>query len=103
MMTEVTLAIVLLFGVRPTDPATFVVIVLLLTMVALLACYLLISTNAQRLDRTRPLIIEAVDAEARGIASALTPRPAEMPQHCAKEPRRLNRRPRTTFGAAGLT
>jgi len=30
----------LLFGVSPTDPATFVVIALLLTTVALLACYL---------------------------------------------------------------
>jgi putative ABC transport system permease protein len=30
----------MLFGVAPTDPATFAVIAILLTLVALLACYL---------------------------------------------------------------
>jgi ABC-type antimicrobial peptide transport system permease subunit len=30
----------MLFGVEPTDPATFAVIAILLTLVALLACYL---------------------------------------------------------------
>src|SRR5262245_47707756 len=49
------------------------------------------------------LIIEAVDAEARGIASASTPKPAETPPHCAKEPRRSNKLPRTICGATGLT
>jgi len=41
----------LLFGVRPTDPATFVVIALLLICVALLACYL----PARRATRVDPL------------------------------------------------
>jgi len=42
----------LLFGVSPTDPATFVVIALLLTTVALLACNL----PARRAAKADPLI-----------------------------------------------
>jgi putative ABC transport system permease protein len=41
----------LLFGVRPTDPATFVALALLLLYVALLACYL----PARRATRVDPL------------------------------------------------
>jgi len=41
-----------LFGVRPTDPATYVAVALSLGLVALLACYL----PARRAMRVDPLI-----------------------------------------------
>ena len=62
MVTEVTLAIVLLFGVRPTDPATVVVIVLLLTTVALLACHL----QARRAAKVDPKALCATVASSQG-------------------------------------
>ncbi len=43
----------LLFGVTPTDPLTFVMIVLLLTLVALLACLI----PAQRAMRVDPIVV----------------------------------------------
>jgi putative ABC transport system permease protein len=42
----------LLFGVDPTDPATFTAIVLLLTLMSLIACYI----PARRATRVEPLI-----------------------------------------------
>jgi ABC-type antimicrobial peptide transport system permease subunit len=42
----------LLYGVRPTDPLTFVGVTLLLTVVALAACYI----PARRAMRINPLI-----------------------------------------------
>jgi len=41
-----------LYGVRPTDPATFVSVALLLIAVALLACYI----PARRAIRVDPLV-----------------------------------------------
>jgi len=43
----------MLFGVTPTDPLTFVVIVLLLALVALLACLV----PAQRAMRVNPIVV----------------------------------------------
>ena len=43
----------LLFGVTPTDPLTFAVIVLLLGVVALLACLI----PAQRAMRVDPIVV----------------------------------------------
>jgi predicted permease len=42
----------LLFGIRPTDPVTFVVVAMLLTFVALLACYI----PARRAMRVDPIV-----------------------------------------------
>jgi len=43
----------MLFGVTATDPLTFVVIVLLLALVALLACLI----PAQRAMRVNPIVV----------------------------------------------
>jgi ABC-type antimicrobial peptide transport system permease subunit len=47
----------LLFEVKPTDPATFVVIVLLVTVVALLACWI----PARRATKVDPMIALRAD------------------------------------------
>ena len=43
----------MLFGVTPTDPLTFVAIVILLAVVALLACLI----PAQRAMRVNPIVV----------------------------------------------
>ncbi|MGB6200033.1 MAG: hypothetical protein WBF35_10835 [Candidatus Acidiferrales bacterium] len=40
------------FGVKPTDPVTFVIVVLILFAVALMACYL----PARRVMRADPMV-----------------------------------------------